>query len=328
MEILVTGGRYPRNWDSLQAQNKENFIRFVSGEIIQLDWDSLSITNTIKYKSPPEVRNPSMMFKGGEIDRHNLNIVTNSELLVYDLRTWNIASRISLPSFNDLHGVMTIKDKFWIVNTGLELIQVVGKNNSKGQDFNMAGPDTWTRFDRKIDYRQVGSTKPHEMHINHLFSVGEDYYVTRMLKKDAICLQNIERRFDIAVGNPHDGVVMGKKIYFTTTNGHVVIFDSQSLQRILVIDLCELLKKSGLKADGWCRGILPISTHRVLVSFTQLRKTMFKEFVSWMKNIGQSPAPSRVVEFDLREKRAVKEFIVPGDQGMAIFSLLNYPEKL
>lgn len=325
MNILITGGRYPRNWEKIQKSNGENFIRFYTGEIILLNWDTLKIEKTIQYESPRQVLNPSMMFKFGEIDKNFLNIVTNTELVVYDLNDWTIIKRVSFPSFNDLHSVMKNSDSYFIVNTGLEIIQEIDINSNLVNEYNFASKKTWDRFDINFDYRKIGSTKPHEIHINHIFSVNGDFYVTRMLKQDAVSLTDKNNFFSIDAGNPHDGIVHNDQVFFTTTNGHIVVFDSKTRAQLKCINLRDVLSKSNMAPDGWCRGILPFGKNRAFVGFTQLRSTKFNEFASWVKNIGKNASPSRIVEIDLDKELAIKEYIIPGKNGMAVFSILNHP---
>jgi len=326
MKIIVTGGIYPRNWEAIQKERNENFIRFSEGIILIIDWNEGRVTHEISYVSPQDIRNPSMMFKCGEVYNNNLNVVTNSEIVTYDIATWEIRHRITHPSFNDLHAVMEESGTYWVVNTGLEMVQRVTPSGEIVQEYNLVPQqNTWERFDRSVDYRKIGSTKPHYIHANHIFRNNNDYFVTRMLQKDAVSIYNSSTKFNIIVGNPHDGIKYKGKIFFTTTNGHAVIFDDKYADPPSVFNLRQLLSKSNMKLDGWCRGIFPFGKHSILVGFTQLRKTKFNEFASWVRHLGNTPAPSRIVEFDLENGRAIKEFILPNKKEMAIFSILAHP---
>ncbi|MCK9295296.1 MAG: hypothetical protein M0P70_09450 [Desulfobulbaceae bacterium] len=325
MKILVTGGEYPRNWEEIQIKNNEDFIRFRSGRILLIDWDSKQVEQEITYESPNEIRNPSMMFKGGEIHDGFLNVVTNSEMVTYNLSTWQIERHITHPSFNDLHGVFEEEGRFWLANTGLEMIQLCDGNGAILEEYNMASTPTWPRFKKGKDYRLIGSTKPHETHTNHVFCVDGEHFATRFRQKDAISLGDPTRRFSIEVGNPHDGVCHGTRVYFTTTNGHILVFDPKTQELLINLNLQQTLEKAGMKPDGWCRGILPLDENRVLVGFTQLRSTKFKEFVSWVKHLGNTPAPSRVIEVNLSNNTVLSEYTLPETEGRAIFSILLWP---
>lgn len=117
-------------------------------------------------------------------------------------------------------------------------------------------------------------------------------------------------------------------VYFTTTptNGHVVIFNSLSHEQVGVYDINSILEESGFKAGGWCRGVLPIANGNVLVGYTQLRHTKFKEFVSFAKRLGEKIAPTRIIEVDLDKNIVVDEYEYSDlyNKGAAIFSIIKY----
>lgn len=326
MKILITGGIYPNDWQKIQEKYAENYMRFCKAEILEIDWDSGEVVNKINYVSPEESKNPSMMFKGGQVWNDKLNVVTNSEIVIYDTNTWKVENVITNKTFNDLHGVLQEEDKYWVVNTGLEIIQLVDYHGNVIDQKNYATRETWDRFVESEDYRKVGSTKPHEIHINHIFRYKNELCVTRMLNKDACGLNGKSTIFDIGVGNPHDGVVENSKIYFTTTNGKIIVFENgaEGVLEKEVIDVNEILGKSNSKTGGWCRGILPLDDDRVIVGFTKIRGTKFNEFITWAKAKGQiSTAPTRLLEIDIKNKQLVKEMEYPEKLGTAIFSILR-----
>lgn len=324
LPILVSGGSYPDNWKSIQDANQETFIRFNNAHIHIIDWDSSEVVNKINYRSPYENLNPSLMFKFCDITDDLIIPVTNSEIIEFDRKTFEIKNVVTHPSFNDLHSVKLIGERYYLVNTGLEILQVVTRKGDIVEEYNIAETHTWERFSREIDYRKIGSTKPHEVHFNNVFTVKDEIFVTRLAQKDAINIRNPEDKFMIEVGAPHDGVVSGDNVYFTTTDGSLVIFDAGTRRRTSVININELLEKSGLKPGGWCRGVLPISETRILVGYTRLRHTKFREFISWAKRFGDSPAPTRILELDLQEMKIAKQFIYPGKSGSALFSIVRF----
>ncbi len=319
--ILVSGGTYPDNWKSIQDDNQENFIRFDNAQLLIVDWDTGKCLKEINYCSPENSLNPSLMFKVCDVCDDLVIPVTNSEIVIYDKNTFKVKNVITHPSFNDLHSVKKIGEKYYVVNTGLEILQVVNDKGEILEELNIAKTDTWSRFSKQKDYRKIGSTKPHEVHFNNVFCVGKDIFVTRLAYKDAVNIRNGDDKFEIEVGSPHDGVSYRGKIYFTTTNGHLIIFNAKTRCREQVVDINQALESASLKPGGWCRGVLPLSPTRVLVGYTQLRHTKFKEFISWAKNMGDVPARTRILEVDLESNIVVKEFLYPGENGSALFSI-------
>ena len=181
MKIILTAGIPIKNARSVQEKNKENFLRFERGEILIIDWDLKKPKfSTVSYVSPPGQRNPAVMFKGGEIKDGKLNVVTNSEIIIYDIKTWDILKTITHCHFNDLHGVMEKDNHFWLVNTGLEMVQVVTADEQIIAEYNLTETPTWERFDRSVDFRFIGSTKPHFVHVNHVFEVKSKIYAIFM----------------------------------------------------------------------------------------------------------------------------------------------------
>ena len=92
-----------------------------------------------------------------------------------------------------------------------------------------------------------------------------------------------------------------------------------------VYDL-RVLSKSD-KTLGWCRGLHVLDQDRVLVGFSRLRPSKFKENLSWVKhrvglqdNAGRMP--TRLACYDL--KRSVLEWEVDLEPGglNAVFSIL------
>ena len=324
LPIIISGGSYPDNWKTMQDKNNENFIRFDTAKLSVVDWDNGKIIDTINYISPDIQRNPSMMFKVCDITPNSIITVTNSEIVEFDRKTYEVIKTVSDNSFNDLHAVKKINEFYYLVNTGLEILQIINENGLIVKEINMATTATWDKFSKSIDYRKIGSTKPHEMHINNVFNVGDDIFVTRLSLKQAININNEKDIFDIEVGLPHVGVVFNEKVYFTTTNGHVIVFDANTRKKISLTDVNQLLVKGGYKPDGWCRGILPLSENKILVGYTKLRHTKFKEFLSWTKNLGNVTAPTRVIEVDISKNSITKEMVFPGDKGFAIFSILRF----
>jgi len=191
---------------SIQKKNDENFILFNTAELLILDWNSKSVVKKINHVSEPEALNPSLMFKGCEVSEGVARVVTNTEIVEYDLNTYEKINVITDKTFNDLHAIMKHDNKYYIVNTGLEMLQIADSKGEIIKEYNMAKSETWTRFDKNFDYRHTGSTKPHDSHLNNVFQIDNEIYVTRLLDKDASDLSK-KSVFNNDVSNPHDGLL-------------------------------------------------------------------------------------------------------------------------
>jgi hypothetical protein len=136
-----------------------------------------------------------------------------------------------------------------------------------------------------------------------------EVWATRFRQRDAICLNDSRKRIDIAVQNPHDGLVCGERIYFTSVDGRVVIANRRNLQVEKVIDLKQINGQHFLL--GWCRGLLPLNERKMWVGFTRIRKTRFRENVLWVRSVfreGMREKPTHIALYDLVEMRCIQEF--------------------
>ena len=76
---------------------------------------------------------------------------------------------------------------------------------------------------------------------------------------------------------------------------------------------------------GWCRGIHVLARDDVLVGFSRLRLTRFKDNLRWVVNRARGletrSLPTRVARFDLAAGRLVAEWDVEAAGLNAIFSI-------
>ena len=297
--------------------------------LIELDPATNHSQKRVEYVSPPEVcpdELPAILFKSGSVRGNKLYTCTSTEVLVYDIPTFNLLHYISLPCFNDLHHVCpTQRGTLLVVVTGLDMVVEVSTGGKLVREWNVLGEDPWDRFSRQIDYRKIPSTKPHQSHPNHVFELGEEIWVTRLMQRDAVCLTTPSQRIDIAVQRPHDGYGFENRIYFTTVDGQVVIADKNSLKVEQVVNLNEMNGNSE-QALGWCRGVLPLDERRLWVGFTRVRPTKFIENVAWIKNgYSHRHRPSHVALYNLETKQCEQEIQLEPHGIGVVFSLLPVP---
>jgi hypothetical protein len=285
----------------------------------------------LNYVSPPAVcadDTAAILFKSASIEGNKLYTCTSTEVLVYELPSFRLVHYISLPCFNDLHHVCpSTEGTLLVVATGLDMVVEVTTDGRVVREWSVLGGDPWQRFSRDIDYRRVLTTKPHQSHPNHVFQLGEEVWVTRLLQRDAICLTRPDRRIDIAVQRPHDGLVRGDSIYFTTVDGHVVIASQKTLQVERVIDL-NTMSNSPEQVQGWCRGLLVLDERQLWVGFTRVRPTKLRENLAWIKNGISRRKLTHIALYDLDRKSCLEEIpLEPHGLGV-VFSLFSVPANL
>ncbi len=263
-----------------------------------------------------------MMFKGAHVSGDQMHVVTNTEVLNYGLNEFQLVDVMTHPSFNDLHAVLSDSGGIYVCNTGLEIVQKFTSSGKLCEEWNIADSPTWRRFDRNTDYRKVASTKPHDVHINHLFEMDGEIWVTLGSRRMARSLTNAERVVDMDAhfGSDekvlcHDGVVRDGYIYFTSVNGTVLVVDRNSLKVEDRIDF------SSEKRVGWTRGVEVVG-QKAYIGVTKIRHSKYREYTRWMLTGRPVSMPSSILEVDLGSRSITDVYEMKGFRGCAIYSIV------
>jgi hypothetical protein len=319
--LYVVGGRLR----SSVFRKLEEWQSCDQAVVIELDTSKNESCPRVEYTSPPEVCPPDLpaiLFKSATLKESKLYTCTSTEVLVYELPSFQLVHYISLPCFNDLHHVYPSQTgTMFAAVTGLDTVMEFTATGQILREWSVVGEEIWSRFSRRTDYRRVPTTKPHHSHPNHVFEIDGEVWVTRFQQRDAICLTKPGARIDIAVGRPHDGYLFGEKIYFTTVDGRVVIASQKTLQVEHVIDLNQMSGQSD-QVLGWCRGVLPLDEHRMWVAFTRVRPTKFVENLAWIKHGVSRHRPSHIALYDLERNCCEQEIALEPHGIGVVFSLL------
>jgi hypothetical protein len=265
------------------------------------------------------------IFKSASWDGNKLLVPSQTEIHVVDGRTFEIVETISHPWFNDVHHVARIGDALHVVSTGLDSLLVMEPGERVRHLRHALGDDPWAGRSAATDYRRVTSTKPHASHPNFVFETPEGRWLTRFEQRDAVCIDRDGLRISIDEGRPHDGVVVGDRLWFTTVNGFLVSAEARSGRIVERHDLNTW--QGGESAPlGWCRG-LHLDGDVAYVGFSRIRHTRFRQYLSWLKHRfdaqdGQRPRPTRVEAYDLRRRKKIGEWPTEAAGIDAIFSVL------
>jgi hypothetical protein len=323
--LYVSGGRLR----STIFRKLEEWQSSEQALLVELEPTKNQSRTCVEYVSPPEVCAedlPAVLFKSASLQGNKLYTCTSTEVLVYELPSFRLLHYISLPCFNDLHHVCpTQQGTLLVAVTGLDMVVEITTLGELVREWNVLGGDPWARFSRQTDYRKIATTKPHQSHPNHVFELDREIWVTRLQQRDAICLTTPGLRIDIAIQRPHDGLIFGDKIYFTTVDGHIVIANRKTLKVDETIDLNQMSNEPGLPL-GWCRGVLPLDERWLWVGFTRVRPTKFVENVAWVKNgYRNRHRPSHLGLYDLKHRTCEQEIELEPHGIGVVFSLLPVP---
>ena len=323
--LYVVGGRQ-RRLRPVRAHFGD-WYEYESGVLLHIDTATGAARQVVEYQTPaaecpPE--DPAILFKSGTLADGSLYLTTQTEVLVYRVPSFALATRISLPSFNDVHHVRPTADGTLLVAvTGLDMVSEVTLGGEVVREWNVwqPGESVWgDRFSRDVDYRLVPTTKPHLAHPNHVFLIGDEPWATRFQQKDAVSLLDPTRRIDIGLERIHDGIVYGDRVLFTTVDGKVVIADTRTLTVTEVIDLHDMHDKDLLL--GWCRGLL-LDGDRLWVGFSRMRATRFRDNVAFLKNGFRHHLGTHVACYDLRERRCVAQIDTEAVGLNAVFGVYS-----
>ena len=295
-----------------------------------METESREVRVCLEHISPEAARpdsDPSIVFKAGSIRGQNLYLCTQTEILTYRLPDFERIGYISLPMFNDCHHVCPTREgDLLVANTGLDMVVRVSSEGEILEEWNVLGETAWVRFSKEVDYRKIPTTKPHLSHPNYVFMHEGDIWVTRFEQKDAICLTQPESRIEIGLGKPHDGHTRKDRVYFTTVNGMIVIADLNSHKVKRVINLNRI--DGQIRALGWCRGINILDDERILVGFSRLRPTQWRENLRGIKGglslVGSLGfLPTRIALYNIK-KNTCDWTMNLEDWGMnVVFSILK-----
>jgi len=323
--LWVIGGEQK---PTLRQQKEWN--KFGAAVVARIEPESGKAERVLEYTSPPEHcpdDRPSFVFKAATIEGDTAWLCTQTEVLECALPSFTVRRVISLPCFNDLHHVAPGPDgTLFVAVTGLDAVAEITRGGELVRLVSVLGGSPWERFSPEVDYRKVPTTKPHLSHPNYVFFLDGRPWVTRFEQRDAVPVGEAGRdgARTLAVGGAgvHDGCVdeSGRRLFFTTVDGHLVSFDLAGGER-RDLDLNALLKPDDDRPLGWCRGVLPLGG-RAWVGFTRLRPTLLHRNLSWIRNgFRDLHLPTRIALYDLERPARLREVDVETAGINAVFSI-------
>jgi hypothetical protein len=323
-DLYLTGGEQRRDL----FFPSEEWHSTKTAVALRIDTDTTRVTDKLDYVTPCNAcpdDDPAILFKAATLCGNRLYVCTSTEVITFELPSFQRVGYVSLPCFNDLHHVLpTPNGTLIVVVTGLDMVVEITPEGETLREWSVVGEDTWSRFSREVDYRKVATTKPHRAHPNFAFLLGDDIWTTRCDLKDVVCLTTPGRRIDVAVSFPHDGHIFRDWIYFTTVDGHIVIANSHSLKVERVFDLNTMDNPEG-HVLGFCRGVLPVTETLVWVGFTRLRPTKFVEKLHWLKSSNLNSKPTHIALYDLSAARCLREIELAAHRMDLVFSIVAFP---
>lgn len=321
--LLLTGGKQR----SVGVRDRDEWHMYCEARVVELDTETGDMQLRLRYVTPPELcpdEQPSIVFKAGVVQGGRLLVVCQTEVLEFDTKTWKLLARHTQPCFNDLHHATWIAGRLHVVSTGLDSLMVLGEDGEVEEVHHALGEETWQRFDPRLDYRKVATTKPHASHPNYVFRTPEGTWLTRFLQSDVVLLGGNGRRIEVGGAGLHDGLVENGQVWLTAVDGRIIQADPRQGRVLRIHDLNRLHGKE--EPLGWTRGILrdgPLT----YVGFSRIRHTPSRQNLAWLSRSvrlrkGYKRLPTRVAAYDLEAGRQVGSWDVEPMGLNAIFSIL------
>lgn len=327
-DLLITGGVLRENGFEL-GEGKY----YGCAKLLRLNTASSSVEELLAIDEGNDNfpdSHPNLEFTVGDVEGDRLWLATDTEIRCYHYPSLRLIGTFSHPCFHNIHSVAIRGDEIYVTSTGLDMVVVLNKHNGTILRYlNAEGKPIWHRFSPDVDYRKQHSTRPHDCHPNYVFWIDDEPWVTRCTQEDAVSLNDMSNRIDISGSkrpiSVHDGIVRGRRIFFTTVDASLVVADARTPERNAVIDISSMKGFGGLR--GWCRGLY-VDGDTCYVGFSRLRRTKRLEKIKWAQRHLMKAASieeSSVLAIDLGRKEIIADFRIPLGMIDAIYSILREP---
>lgn len=281
------------------------------GRIVELDCTSRSIVERVHFQPPAAGAVPGRGFTGGTwmgpAGASDYLVCSATAVHRIDGHTKQIVGSLSLPSFNDLHGVAVHDRRIYVVNTGLDCIDVfdlsgrfVGTHSFESAwlaaqrqrgvypsrvDWDrlqqrgwrtQAGPenDRVTADSQLGQYYSQNTELPFarrkvrdHVHPNHICFFAGRALVTSLARRAVIDLATFARIAQPS-SPPHDGQIVDDQLWLTAIDGHVECYEARAA-RFELVRRIDVSAATGI--FGWCRGLW-VGDEHIAVGFTEIRQ--------------------------------------------------------
>lgn len=282
------------------------------GRLVEIDFERGAQATRLAHLPPEALRVPEKGFTGaawsGEPGASKLFVCGSSAVYQVDPISWSIAATWHQPCMNDLHHVAIADDRVYVVNTGLEAVDVFSRDGFflgshalhpgwlSAERQRGSSPERQAlrglldarlpRFDAAStgyeallpDYYSLreSSAVPFSqrkvrdyVHPNHVALHGGRILVTRFLDRAVDDVTSFRRVIEETPGLPHDGLVDGDRFWITCVNGLVVAYAIEAGQ--VTGHEVERFDVFATGHSGWCRG-LAVTREHLIVGLTAIRR--------------------------------------------------------
>lgn len=285
-----------------------------SGEcrLVEVNLDTGRHETRLSFFPPEPLRLAEKGFTGaawsGPVGSSTLFVCGSNAVFQVDPNGFDVVDVWHQPCMNDLHHVAVTRERVYVVNTGLEAIDVFSRDglflgshalhpgwisaqrqagsSPSRQDWSLLRDAHWPpRVDRlrhdepSGDYytpRSSAVSAPFSrrklrdyVHPNHVAILESQLLVTRFLDRAVDDVFALERVIDDLPGYPHDGLVVDDQFWLTCVNGWIL---AHAIERGRVTAR-EVARIDAFASghSGWCRGLFVTREH-LIVGLTEIRR--------------------------------------------------------
>lgn len=205
-------------------------------------------------------------WRGGRIFEDYLIATDWNDLHYFNIKKWKYEKTFKKNTFNDLHYVEIYEDKLYVVNTGLDAIEIFKDPlDPKFKDIHFIfdkNPKIFAKrkFNLKEKYNEMMKIKPHSAHPNCISFFEGKAYITcfdkgqKMNTGEVIELKTgkrvLKNRYDC-----HDGLFYKGDFYLTWTRHAKVLKVPNFSKQSFPIDP-KNAEKIKIGGSGWWRGMI------------------------------------------------------------------------
>lgn len=199
-------------------------------------------------------------WRGGKLFGDILIATDWSDLHYFNVKKWKYLKSFQKSTFNDLHYIEIFNGKMYVVNTGLDAIEIF--DNPMDPEFvkmiflfkKNKNIFEHRKLDLKKMYNKEMKVKPHVAHPNCISANGKEIYVTCFGKKQKlntgeIINLNSGKKMTKQNYDCHDGLFYNDKFYTTWTR-HSQILEFKNL------NVKTAPRKLSIGPRGWWRGMV------------------------------------------------------------------------
>ena len=202
-------------------------------------------------------------WRGGKVFEDNLITTDWNSIHYFDIKKWKYIKSFQKSSFNDLHYIELKKNKLFIVNTGLDAIEIF-KNPMEPElikQIFLFQKNSKLFAHREIDkqkkYNKMMKQKPHSAHPNCISFNNKQILVTCFGKNQKI---NSGEVINLLTGKRmlkkcfdcHDGIFYKNDFYLTWTRHSTIL----KFNNLLINKTKSNPEKIQIGPRGWWRGMI------------------------------------------------------------------------